>query len=940
MKIKKGISRLAILAGLFTIMGSILIFRLYQLQIIEGKSYEENFELRIKKTLTEKAVRGNIYDCSGELLAGNRLVSTITIEDNGTYETDRERQLTLNGTIYRVMKLLKEQGEEPINELKIEPGQDGGYRYLAEGTALARFKADVYGKAYIEDMTSQEAAIDADEMIKYLKSEDMYSLYSEGGRPYTDKEYAEYGLPGKMTEEEELAVIGVRYMLSLNSYQKYLPVTIAREISEKTAAAVMENKAVLQGIDVSEEWMRVYNGGDAFGHILGYTGVISAEEMESARKRGEDPAADDIVGKTGIEYYMDERLQGRDGIKEVYVNNTGKVLQKGEIIREESPGGDVTLSIDKELQEAVYQILEQRIAGILIQNIIDARSFDVTSVADASDIKIPVYDVYYALFDNDVIDMDRMGEDGASALETELSARITGKTALEAGRIRTALENEKADYGSMPEELQIYLTYMLDDFLEWEEDRLDKSDGIYRAWQQGKQTDIRELLMRGIEKGWFAAGGADEGDKYLTGGESYALFLDETLEGLENDKGFRKLVCRQMILSDGISPSEVCRLLYEQGELKEDEDYGRLLSGGISPYDFIIAKIASLQITPGQLALAPCSGSAVITDVNTGKVLACVSYPGYDSSRLANEMDTDYYYKLYHDKSAPFYNKATQQLTAPGSTFKPVTVIEGLQEGMIDYHTALECDGVFDKVEPHLKCWNWSGHGLITGAADALKNSCNDYLCEISYRMGMSGREEFSDDQALEYIQKYASLFDLDKESGIEITESSPQISDHYGIPSAIGQGTHNYSTSQLARYVTTLANQGTSYKLSLIEEAGTQQAPRIESRIDLPPEVWDTVKEGMEEFASSASYLGELNIRTAGKSGTAQESDIRPDHALFVGYAPADAPKIAAAVRIANGYTSGNAVAAAADMFKYYFEGDESVLNSKASQASTVRTD
>ena len=139
---------------------------------------------------------------------------------------------------------------------------------------------------------------------------------------------------------------------------------------------------------------------------------------------------------------------------------------------------------------------------------------------------------------------------------------------------------------------------------------------------------------------------------------------------------------------------------------------------------------------------------------------------------------------------------------------------------------------------------------------------------------------------------------------------------------------------------MTTLANQGTSYKLSLIEEAGTQQAPRIESRIDLPPEVWDTVKEGMEEFASSASYLGELNIRTAGKSGTAQESDIRPDHALFVGYAPADAPKIAAAVRIANGYTSGNAVAAAADMFKYYFEGDESVLNSKASQASTVRTD
>lgn len=940
MKKRKGISRLAILAGFFTVMGSILIFRLYQLQIIEGKSYEENFELRIKKTLTEKGARGNIYDRNGELLAGNKLVYTVTIEDNGTYETNRERQLTMNGEIYRIMKMLEEQGEELANELKIGLGQDGSYRYLAEGTALERFKADIYGKAYIEDMTPEEAGIDADAMIEYLKGEDMYSLYSEGGRPYTEEEYAEYGLPGKLTAKEELDIIGVRYMLSLNSYQKYLPVTVARGISEKTATAIMENKAELQGADVSEEWVRVYTGGDAFGHILGYTGVISAEEMESARRDGKKPSSDDIVGKTGIEYYMDDWLQGQDGRREVYVNNTGKVLQEGQIITEKSSGGDVTLSIDRKLQEAVYQILEQRIAGILVQNIIDARTFDVTAVADASDIKIPVYDVYCALFDNEVIKLERMGEDGASALEKELNTRIDEKTVQAAKQIRLALENEKADYDSMPEELQNYISYMLDSFMEWQEDRLDKSDDIYRGWSQTKQADVRGLLMRGIEKEWFAPGKDSEGETYLTGEESYKILLDETLKGLAADKGFRILVCRQMILKDEISGTEVCRLLYDQGELKEDEEYGQLMSGALSPYSFIIAKIAALQITPGQLALAPCSGSAVITDVKTGKVLSCVSYPGYDSNRLANEMDTDYYYELYNDRSAPFYNKATQQLTAPGSTFKPVTVVEGLQEGVIDYQTALECDGVFDKVEPHLKCWNWSGHGLITGAADALKNSCNDYLCEISYRMGMSGREEFSDDQALEYIQKYSRLFDLDKESGIEITESSPQISDHYGIPSAIGQGTHNYSTTQLARYVTTLANQGTSYKLSLIEAAGTKQAPQIESRINLPQSVWDTVKEGMKEFASSTSYLEELDIRTAGKSGTAQESDVRPDHALFVGYAPADDPEIAVAVRIANGYTSGNAVAAAADMFEYYFNRDESVLNSKASQASSVRTD
>lgn len=215
----------------------------------------------------------------------------------------------------------------------------------------------------------------------------------------------------------------------------------------------------------------------------------------------------------------------------------------------------------------------------------------------------------------------------------------------------------------------------------------------------------------------------------------------------------------------------------------------------------------------------PCSGSAVVTDTKTGKVLACVSYPGYDSNRLANQMDNNYYYKIYNNASLPLYNRATQQLSAPGSTFKPVTIIAGLEEGVINGSTMVECDGVFDKVEPPLKCWNHMGHGAVNGVVSALENSCNDYLCEVSYRLGMIGNEKFSDKQALNYIQDYAKLFDLDKKSGIELTESKPQITDSYAIPSAIGQGTNNFSTVQLGRYVTTLANEGTSFQLSLIDK-------------------------------------------------------------------------------------------------------------------------
>lgn len=302
-------------------------------------------------------------------------------------------------------------------------------------------------------------------------------------------------------------------------------------------------------------------------------------------------------------------------------------------------------------------------------------------------------------------------------------------------------------------------------------------------------------------------------------------------------------------------------------------------------------------------------------------MLACVSYPGYDNNRLANQMDNKYYYKIYNNASLPLFNRATQQLSAPGSTFKPVTIIAGLEEGVIDESTMVECDGVFDKVDPPLKCWNHAGHGAVNGVDSALKNSCNDYLCEVSYRLGMIDNDEFSDKQALNYIQEYAKMFDLDEKSGIELTESKPKITDNYAIPSAIGQGTNNFSTVQLGRYVTTLANEGTSFQLSLIDKIdGVETSPKVESQIEINKRSWEGVHAGMELYTQSTGIFDGFPISVAGKSGTAQEVKNRPDHGLFIGYAPADDPEIAVAVRIVNGYEAGNAVECGKNIFEYYF--------------------
>ena len=237
----------------------------------------------------------------------------------------------------------------------------------------------------------------------------------------------------------------------------------------------------------------------------------------------------------------------------------------------------------------------------------------------------------------------------------------------------------------------------------------------------------------------------------------------------------------------------------------------------MTAYDFMVNKIYTLEIEPAQLALEPCSASAVITDVKTGDVLACVSYPGYDNNRLVNNMDTSYYAKLSLDQSSPFFNKATQQTTAPGSTFKILSTIAGMSEGVINDGTYINCTGSFDLVTPPINCWNKLGHGDIE-IREAIQESCNYYFNMVGFMLGQDENGDFSENRSLSALQKYASEIGLDKKTGIEITESSPQVSNSYAVPSYIGQGTHAYTTSQLARYATAIATSGTVYDLTLLD--------------------------------------------------------------------------------------------------------------------------
>ncbi|MDE6622156.1 MAG: hypothetical protein K2K74_17035, partial [Lachnospiraceae bacterium] len=634
------------------------------------------------------------------------------------------------------------------------------------------------------------------------------------------------------------------------------------------------------------------------------------------------------------------------GLGDVY----NRIVGEGEVLQRASVGNDVYLSIDKDLQIATYQILEQTLAGILSSNLIDAKYFDKTKISDSVQIRIPVFDVYIALIENDIIRISRMKQENASDLEKEAAEKILQKKEAVQAQLLSELTEAPHAYGALPEEMKEYMSFVVQECGIISQEAADGTDSADLARAKADNISVKDFLYECIGNGWIDLRRLEHSTKYSTAEETYALAVDYILQWFRESQSVEKILLKYMLYQGELSERDFCRILYEQEILAMDDDYEAFLRGAIRPFALIKKKIDNVELTPAQLALDPCSASAVVVQADTGKILACVTYPGYDNNRLTNKIDSEYYNRLLQDKSLPLYNRATQQLTAPGSTLKPVTVIAGLQEGVIEPDTAVVCDGVFDKVTPPLRCWRHSGHGTVSSAAAAIQNSCNDYLCDISYRLGQQETGVYDDGQALACLQQYAVLFDLDKKSGVEIVESSPHVTEQYGIPSAIGQGTHNYTTVQLARYMNTLATRGTSFQLSMVKGIGGKNdsgnvielEPAVQSTVNLDEKTWDTVWQGMVLFAQNNSVLKDMKISVAGKTGTAQESGTRPDHSLFIGCAPAENPEIAIAVRIANGYGSSNATHAGKDIFNYYFglESRAVILNGKASEANNSRSD
>lgn len=323
------------------------------------------------------------------------------------------------------------------------------------------------------------------------------------------------------------------------------------------------------------------------------------------------------------------------------------------------------------------------------------------------------------------------------------------------------------------------------------------------------------------------------------------------------------------------------------------------------------------------------SGAAIAIDVKTGGVLAIASFPAYDPVTY-----TENYNELLNDKTNPLFNRALNGAYTPGSTFKPLTAIAALEEGVVTPTSTINCEGVYKYYAPSYQptCLIWKSgktHEHIN-VSEAIGVSCNYYFYEAGRRVG------------IEKIGEYARAFGLGEKTGIELSEATgivagPQYREKLDmqwypgdtLQAAIGQSDNMFTPAQLASYIATILNKGTRYSLHIIKEVREYDTdrvvysskPKILSQVKIKDSTFEAVKDGMRRVTddgTASAVFEDFPIEVGGKTGTAEVSQ-GSDNVLFVGFAPYDNPQIAVAVVIEHGASSRYAAMIGRDMFASY---------------------
>ncbi len=348
------------------------------------------------------------------------------------------------------------------------------------------------------------------------------------------------------------------------------------------------------------------------------------------------------------------------------------------------------------------------------------------------------------------------------------------------------------------------------------------------------------------------------------------------------------------------------------------------------------------------------AGSCVVMNVKTGEVLAMASYPDYDPSDFVGGISTEKWTQYSTDEAKPLMNKAVQNSYAPGSIFKMITAIAGLESGVITTTETINDTGQYVKYGETWPCWYYTdyhkGHGRLT-VSQAIERSCNYFFYETGDRMGITT------------LAKYANYFGLGVKTGIELPsetsgamatpeykESSTGESWYSGdtINASIGQGLDSFSPLQIAKYVSMLANGGNDIDVTIVKSIINPDGTEVSSEeinnfvneklgledddsedLEINQDYLDIILEGMQSVTSDTSGTAyvrfqDFDISVGGKTGSAEAGTDADGNdivnAWFVGFAPFEDPEIAVVIMVENGGHGNYTAEAVVEIMQEYF--------------------
>ncbi len=904
--------RIIIIAVAFAVLFSILVVHLFRIQIIHGSEYKADLSTSMERDMSTPAARGRIFDRNGNLLAYDELTYAVNISDSGLYSDKNEKNATINDTVLKTLSILKEYNVSYSNDFNLGYEKGRGYYYKVEGDQLTAFIRDCLGVASVDELTQEQKELTAPELAAIMKEN--YQINDEG-----------------VSDEDIIELMYLRVNMTANSYSRYRSFTIANEISEDAMAAILEESGKLVGVTVDENYVRRYNDAKYFAGIMGYTGHISSAQLEQLKQKDDSYEASDFVGKGGVEEALESVLAGTKGQKRVSLDTVGHITNVLSST-DSKAGNDVYLTIDSDLQKKLYDIIENKLTDIIIEHLrTEGEKFTYKEGGVLDQIYIMMPEVYQALLKNNIISLSSL-QNPTSDLEKQINEIYAPRL----NEVVQWLLNEMSGEGTIYEELsdsqkeyvwRAYEALITKGIIRT--DLVDQNDDLVEEWNSGGKVKFKDLLNHMIAKGWLDITSFSK-EQYNDMNDIYDALVVYTGDMVRSDRTFSLYVYKFLIEDKSINGVLMCRLLYDQGYLKkEGELYELLSSGSISGQEFIAAALRSKVLTPGELGVHPSSGGGIITDPYTGQLLAMVSYPGYDNNRITGDMDTRYFNTLQYNASSPMLNWATQAQCAPGSIFKLCTSIAALDTGVADSESDVYCTGVYTDVSPSPKCWVFpDGHGTEV-MSTAIRDSCNVFFYTMGNRLASSRDGVYDSDYGTEVLADYAKRLGLATDSGIEVAQAEPHVSDTNAIASAIGQGTASFSCVNISRYVSTIVTNGKCYNSNLILKTTdndgnilTESKPVIASTMDdVDEEHWATVKYGMLLATDTYDALQNDPYGIACKTGTSQPSLYEPDNATYVSYAPYDDPEITLSIEVPFGYNSIYNTEMAAVFYKYYFD-------------------